>query len=400
MASNAHDSRSAAEIDQLHASIARRLGDSSLPTLPHVAVEVLNLVNDQDSGIRDFVDVIKTDQALTGRLLRLANSAAYAQAGGVTELSRAIVVLGLERTKAMALGFHLSEAMQNDEDAGILWAHALMRAWIAFHIAERFNKSITGQAFVVGLMLDAGVSVMPSLVGDAYHRMMQYIGDPRQMHAVEKSQFEFTHADLVTVMTERMWKFPKSLALPIALHHESVRVCQTNNTDSLLRAIGHFVGSLPLTPAKDPSVKNELPTLSRSLFNLDAEAMRDVFTKAGDDFDTTKEMFGAMIDQSVSARSIVEAANMQMQYDPDEVEPDLDGGSLKFECDGTTLELQGKPGNRVAAYLSDANGNRLLSITIDPATQTEAEIRDELMLDAHDPSQVEKIFQVIRRLAA
>jgi HD-like signal output (HDOD) protein len=72
-----------------------RLGDSSVPTLPEVAVKVVQLVGNPHASLKDFVEVVQNDQALTARLLRTANSALYAQRQPVTQLQRAMVLLGL-----------------------------------------------------------------------------------------------------------------------------------------------------------------------------------------------------------------------------------------------------------------------------------------------------------------
>src|SRR5262245_65395254 len=96
---------SAREVEELYARLQKRLGDTSVPTLPQVAVRILELIANPNSTIQKFTEVIKTDQALTGRLLRLSNSAQFAQRQPVTRLERAMVLLGMDRLKAMSLGF-------------------------------------------------------------------------------------------------------------------------------------------------------------------------------------------------------------------------------------------------------------------------------------------------------
>ncbi len=389
-----------AEVEQIHRKIARRLGDSSLPTLPQVAIEVLNLIDKPNSGIRDFADLIKTDQALTGRMLRLANSAAYAQRGEVTNLQRAIVLLGIERTKAMALGFHLSETMKGCPSTGVLWTHALMRAWLAFHIVERFNHSLTGQMFIVGLMLDAGIGVMPMLVGEDYCNVVDVTSDPVALLRAERQWFEFTHVDVGIVMTSKMWHFPESLSKPIARHHQPVGTCDRKNADSLIQCVAHFVGTLPLIDPGIAKPDGRMEGLARSLFGLKKDELRAVIKDAAADYESTKQMFGKLIDPSISVQSIVDAANEQLGVEPETEEQDLDGCALTFEGNSTTLELEGKTNKRIAAFIVDAEGNRVLSITIDPASQSPEQIREELMLDTHDPEQAEKILRIIQQLAA
>src|SRR5690606_18605990 len=81
----------AAEIDALMADLGRRLEGVGVETQPEVAAKVLSLVSDPNSGLRQFAEVIKADPALSGRMLRLANSALFAQYEPVTNLERACV---------------------------------------------------------------------------------------------------------------------------------------------------------------------------------------------------------------------------------------------------------------------------------------------------------------------
>src|SRR5205085_6937921 len=100
----------AAELAELYDRLDRQLDRIGLETQPRVAVRLLELVAREDSQLKDYNEAIRTDAALTGRLLRLANSAYFAQRAPVTKLERALVLLGIQRVKAVSLGFHLCRA--------------------------------------------------------------------------------------------------------------------------------------------------------------------------------------------------------------------------------------------------------------------------------------------------
>ncbi|MEK6578354.1 MAG: HDOD domain-containing protein, partial [Bdellovibrionota bacterium] len=67
-----------------------------IPTLPIVAVKVNELINDPNSSSADIADVLKKDQVLTAKILRLVNSSYYAIPGGVTDVQRALAFLGFK----------------------------------------------------------------------------------------------------------------------------------------------------------------------------------------------------------------------------------------------------------------------------------------------------------------
>src|SRR3954465_7763558 len=75
-----------------------------IPTLPVVAVKVNELINDPNSSSADIADVLKKDQVLTGKLLKLATSSYYAIPGGVTNVQRALAFLGFNTLAQLVLG--------------------------------------------------------------------------------------------------------------------------------------------------------------------------------------------------------------------------------------------------------------------------------------------------------
>jgi len=116
----------------------------------------------------DFAEVLKTDQALAARLLRMANSAQFGQRQEVTTIDRAAVLIGLDRLKATALGFHLSMTVSASGAAHrrtYVWTQSLYRACLAFRLAERLDRTVAGEAFIAGLLLDVGVPILPELAG-------------------------------------------------------------------------------------------------------------------------------------------------------------------------------------------------------------------------------------------
>src|SRR3954453_19242281 len=75
-----------------------------IPTLPLVAVKVNELINDPSSSSSDIAEVLKKDQVLTAKILRLVNSSYYAIPGGVADVQRALAFLGFNTLAQLVLG--------------------------------------------------------------------------------------------------------------------------------------------------------------------------------------------------------------------------------------------------------------------------------------------------------
>ncbi|MEX0614488.1 MAG: HDOD domain-containing protein, partial [Methylophaga sp.] len=90
----------------------RQLSEDKMPVFSNTVTEVTNVVSSQDTSAVDVARVILRDAALTGRLLKMANSIHYNRQGQViSTVSRAVMVLGFEQVKAMALTLVLIDSL-------------------------------------------------------------------------------------------------------------------------------------------------------------------------------------------------------------------------------------------------------------------------------------------------
>ena len=394
---------SAREIVQVQESLARRLGDTSVPTLPQVAVKIIELVSNPDATIAAFAETIRTDQALTGRLLRMANSAYFAQRQPVTKVERAMVLLGLDRLKAIALGFHLTKiASADDDEFGFkrLWTQSLFRGWAALRLAERLNKAVSGEAFIVGLMSDAGISMMPKLVGDTYREIASPSQPPAKHFLAESTNFEFTHVDVAAVLAQ-MWKLPELLTRPITMHHTAPGAPPSpSDDDSVIHAVSYFVGLIPLDPRGGVQESGQVASVGRRLFNLEPADICELFKTAAKDFDACRAIFSHIIDEDLSVDRILDQANKQLGEDESDAPADA-GPVTRLEAGGLVFEI-GAPDaeGAVSVVIADQQGVRLVTERIDPTRQSVDEIRRILMLDAAEPGEAGRVLEGITTLAA
>ena len=92
----------------MHAELEQRLRFcGNLPSLPAVALKMVELANDPDVHLNDVARVLSMDPALVTKLFRAANSPLYGLHRKVTNLRQVLSLLGLQGTLALALGFSL-----------------------------------------------------------------------------------------------------------------------------------------------------------------------------------------------------------------------------------------------------------------------------------------------------
>ncbi len=399
-------SLSARDIEELHESLASRLGDTSVPTLPQVAVRVIELVSDPNSSVNQFAEVIKTDQALTGRLLRVANSAAFAQRGQVTKLERAMVLLGMDRLKAMALGFHLSQAAGKDadDDARKLWAQSLFRGWVALRIAEKIHREVAGEAFIVGLMLDSGVPMMPKLAGPSYKQFVNKGDAPQKQFATEMANLPFTHVDIAAALG-RIWKLPESLTRPIWMHHSLPDKGPAQDPLGILHRIAFFVGSLKLGGDGMPGETAPRAATANQYFGLKLNDVEALFRQAAEDFSGSQELFANILPEAMSVEAILDRANEHLNEAVEDLIEDTQAADAtlpvrRFEAGDLILEMEPGSNESVTVFITDAEGNRLASEQVNPLKQSTRELRTVLLLEDLDEGQMTKLVETMTQLAA
>src|SRR5207249_8849246 len=105
-----------------------KIGD--IATLPEVTTRIISIVDDPKSTARDLHNIIKMDPALATRVLKVVNSAFYGLPGQISEIDRAIVLLGLSAVKNIAISASISRLFSGEKisdkfSARDIWKHSI-----------------------------------------------------------------------------------------------------------------------------------------------------------------------------------------------------------------------------------------------------------------------------------
>lgn len=404
----------AAEILELYEFLDRKLDAIGLVSQPEVAVRLLDLSNKPSAQLAEYARIIKGDPALTGRVLRLANSAYFAQRRPVTAIDRACVVLGIDRLKAVSLGFQLSLAAQGGGDKEYsrqLWGESLFRACLSSQLAKFTAPQLTSEAFVVGLMLDAGLPLMTKLAGDTFRLIRDQGGSPGRVHRAEFDLLTFTHVDVITALC-RKWKLPDMLIKPMEWHHTRPADTKRDDAISRLHRIAFVVGAIDLSEhglhdGESLKVSPTTPgvqTGQRFLGLGDAE-MAGAVRNSVAEYEITHEMFKEVAANITSVGDLLEMVQANMARALDTIiEHDLiqesNAKPIRLTIAGQSIELIRESDGNLMAYLYDSQGNRMLAHRFSPQVARPMDICDALGIDAPGPGEIEKLQQNIQRLAA
>jgi len=196
-----------------------------LPAMPHVASKVLELSSDPDTSAARLQQVIADDQAMTARILKIANSAMYACSRRIKTLSEAIVMLGFNSIRSLVV----TSAARNLYSTGsarmglkerLLWEHSIGTAFACRLFAERKHPALREEAFLAGLMHDIGKLVLNLQIPDRFEEVVQIVyNENREFHETESEMLGFDHARVGSLLVNK-WKLSPVLEEVIGLHHD------------------------------------------------------------------------------------------------------------------------------------------------------------------------------------
>lgn len=199
-------------------------GIDSLPALPASVGRLSALLRDPHTGAEDFERVIRPDAALTANLLRIANSAAFGQAYQVSEVKRAIALLGTDRVfevaVAMAMGAIIPTHVPGyDMGASGYWEHCAAVATLGEALVRRLGRRELRGAFTAGLLHDVGILVVATYLAES----AALLRDAREKTGItyyeaERQVLGTDHADVGAAIILR-WGLPSHLSDAARYHH-------------------------------------------------------------------------------------------------------------------------------------------------------------------------------------
>lgn len=197
-----------------------------IPTLPIVAMKVNELINDPTSSSGDIADVLKKDQVLTAKILRLVNSSYYAIPGGVADVQRALAFLGFNTLAQLVLGLSVFSMFQmtEDEDFSMLefWRHALGTAVCSEILAKRLDYPKPEEAFTCGLLHDIGKLVLHEIDRDRLIEIVHESGRRNCTFLEVEREWDLPGHSFMGEVIATKWGLPQVIRLAIRYHHFDV----------------------------------------------------------------------------------------------------------------------------------------------------------------------------------
>lgn len=197
-----------------------------LPSLPTSVGKVIEVANNLKSSPNDLSNVIKVDPVLTAKVLKLINSAYFSMPDQVTNLNRAIILLGVNTIKNLAISTavigQFSKTKHQRFDMDKYWKHCMATAVLTKQIAIRMkvDRRLIEEYFIAGMLHDIGEVVIVELFPDKLNQIIDRVEQAgMSAEEAEREVLGATHAEIGGALGKH-WKISESLIAVIEEHHD------------------------------------------------------------------------------------------------------------------------------------------------------------------------------------
>ena len=201
-------------------------GLHGLSTIPVLLAKIVKTCTDDCANAEELYKLITFDPALAERVLRVSNSVLLGHSGQIKDIHQAIMFLGFERIKSLALGMTVISAFPSHGafNPQNLWIHSYEVAFLSSSLSDFIPLTLPGECFLAGLLHDVGRIVFFSMD----HNRFLLIEPTETLSQQEIVAFGCTHADAGALLVESLG-MSKDIITPIKYHHAPSAAATSRN---------------------------------------------------------------------------------------------------------------------------------------------------------------------------
>lgn len=203
----------------------------SLPTLPTVAAQIIELSSQEDYGLADIIAIVRNDISIAAKLIASANTPQYWRGEAVVDVSQAVSRLGFKSTMMIALSFSLAVKPTDQEghvDTDALWQRSVASAAVARLLARQLGSKDPEACFLAALVQDIGVLALSQAAPQTYAGLSSTSHEA--LLVAEKNALGCDHASVGTWLLGQ-WKLPEQVIALVASSHDFAALTLQNDED-------------------------------------------------------------------------------------------------------------------------------------------------------------------------
>ena len=198
----------------------------NLPTLPGILLKLLEACDNEETPISEIASIISKDPVLSLRVLQLVNSAYYGLQKKFKGVAQAVVYLGANSIKNIAITTSIHQVFDRKKFKGVkrfnisaFWYHSLLTATLAQRIAQKTGYESRDEAYLSGLLHDVGRLLLISTYPTEHESILLKTEDVQNVLWAEKQLIGVTHCEVGAWLVDN-WHLDSLMADAIRYHHE------------------------------------------------------------------------------------------------------------------------------------------------------------------------------------
>ena len=213
---------------------------TSLPSLPAVALQVIELAKQPSAGTSSLASIIETDPSLSAKVLAAANSTFYTSSK-LNSLQQAINLLGMDSALALALSFSLVKTSSKKQglDLDRFWKRAVISGFLVKQLNKQLSLNFdVERVFLVAILQDIGMLALNEIQPKSYTNLYAVAKNHHQLARFESKEFGCTHA-VVGYWLGKSWGLPKRfINLILKSHRQANQIKPTKINQKVLALVG------------------------------------------------------------------------------------------------------------------------------------------------------------------
>ncbi len=251
-----------------------------MPAFPKSVQKILELTRDVNCSPKDLVQVIETDPVVTVKILRVVNSSYYSLSKQVTSIGHAVVYMGFNGVKNLALSVAAIGMLPNESAAGFdvqqYLLHSLATAGISKQLALRMDAADPTDCFIAGLLHDFGKIVFAQFMPQEFRKALERSqSDGSSLHRALQDVVGADHAVVGAMLVEK-WRFAAPLVETIRSQYGPAR--QDSDMIACVFAANQISKKLKFGFGGNPCVEELPPDVARRV----GGTLNEVIASLGD----------------------------------------------------------------------------------------------------------------------
>lgn len=287
---------------------------AALPSLPAVAIKIIELANNPDADIGTVCQYISLDPVLSVKLLKTANAPIYKSRRTATNIRQAISLLGIHSVIVIGLSFSLTTSLMKNPspdnspafDNNAFWRRSIASALACRALGEKFALSFLDDLFLAGLIQEIGILAYSAIVPEEYSKIFSSTSDHDILLKTERETFGAGHDELGYALLQK-WHIPDYIALSCLASHGQPEPKDLAPTLQSCAAVARYLADYFLDPHKIEKMAT-LTDVARKWLGLDEAKLIDVIKIMEDGLKPIEELFEISIHHPLDVAAILAEA--------------------------------------------------------------------------------------------